>query len=132
MVAFAYEDCLLGSLLSALFVTSVINWSKVYLMSYVKLADIIIAILTITYISFFKDFNPFWTAMWNNVIWIAIVVFVYNSLVFYEIGLKGGTPEIYIAHVAIHITFLHIAPTMVCMFALASYHFDLRTLILGP
>jgi hypothetical protein len=120
IVAFAYKDYVLATLLSTLFLTSVSNWSKVYLMSYVKMVDIFIAISTISYITFCNHFNPFWRKMWNTVICIAIVIFIYNSLVFYEIVLiqKRGNREVYIGHVFLHLAFLHIAPTVVCMLAL--------------
>jgi len=66
-VVYFYNDKILSYLLFLLYLCSVLNWMKQYFFSWIKLFDIIIAIIILNYITFYSKqyYKPFYKQLWN-------------------------------------------------------------------
>jgi hypothetical protein len=119
-VAALKGQMVLAGLLSLLFFAVAVNWSTMYLFSGVKMIDFILSFIVGVYTTFVTsyEFSAFWNRLWGEYMLIATIVFFLNTLVFYDELNKTNDMKapnwILEWHVAVHIVFLHILPTLFC------------------
>jgi len=136
VVAQVYEYYLLSFCLLVLFFVSMFHWSGIYMTNSMKIADIVIAFNVFTYVTCIsaQHFTPFWKHVFNFMIIIAFVVSFYNTLYFYEVAYNSDghnndgddddeannhdNETFYKTYIVIHVLFLHLLPTLTCIFAI--------------
>ena len=126
VVAFIYGHLILSVFLSCLYVTSVMNWKNMTLISPAKTADIFFACTCIMYITLVTapSFTDFWYDMWLDYVVFATVIFTFNTAIFYE-ELNNAydfvvSDQVLTLHVTTHLVVMHILSTMVCMAGIIS------------
>lgn len=105
---YVYEkDENLCYLLRILYILSILNWSKMYSMSIIKLCDITTAIVTLYYITIYSTqyYTLFYKNVWNYSLSFSLITFFINNIYFFLS--KKTTRDCYI-NVISHITIFHI------------------------
>lgn len=120
-VAAFYGHISLAILLALLFITSIINWSKMYLISPTKVADIVFACTCIIFITIetSNSFTAFWRYVWFDYVIGSILIFTLNTAVLYEELAKSDefdiSDQILALHVMTHLLVMHVMSTTICM-----------------
>jgi hypothetical protein len=118
--AFIDNYWVLGCFLFLLYTTTFLNWKEVRYTSFIKTADIIVSISTVTHITLYDSYR--WKE--NRIIWInnlslSIFIFIINEIIFYYLVRNNKSPfytlpntskrEIsYYINVFFHAIFLHV------------------------
>jgi len=142
LLAFALEYRVLGCILSSLYVSTMLHWNCVRRMSFIKIADIVLATSAVSHVTFFDSarFSPYYRTLWTVSMASSIVMFMVNEILFYfQVQNDGNlgqrtqsdtrfhyfsldyTPPnskaremAYYRNVYTHMLFLHVLPTSIC------------------
>ena len=121
LVAFFHGHLILSGLLACLFVTSVINWSRMYFMSPIKILDILFACSCIMFVTLetSNSFTEFWRDVWIDYVLGSTLIFCINSAILYEEFNNSPnhvvSDTILALHVFTHLLFMHVMSTTICM-----------------
>ena len=123
IVCFVNNYILLSSLLSILYITTILHWNKIKKNGIIRTIDITFAIITIIRITLYDSyyFIPNYKVIWNLYVIISSIIFCINEYIFIK-NKHYNNEYIYYRNVFIHLLFLHIIPNTLCIICIISTH----------